>query len=131
MCQAVARHLKPAGRFITINNNPDYSGQAEAMRKYDFTRAAKVDREGAPIVWKFFLEDGAFEITNYYLSVKTHQWALRVAGLRDIRWHSPRVSPEGVAAFGEDHWSDFLQTKPVVCIECVRPSESAAHAASQ
>ena len=120
MCQAVARHLKPGCRFVTINNNPDYSGQSNAMRKYDFTREARVDREGAPIIWKFFLEDRVFEITNYYLSVETHEWALRTAGLRDIRWHPPRVSPGGMAEFGEEYWSSFLETKPVICIECAK-----------
>src|SRR5439155_459553 len=47
MCQAVARHLKPGCRFVTINNNPDYSGESNAMRKYDFTREDRVVRAGA------------------------------------------------------------------------------------
>lgn len=120
MCQAIARHIKPGGRFVTINSNPDYTGQDDSMRKYDFTRQTSGRREGTPVVWKFFLPDGAFEITNYYLTTATHETALTNARLRDIRWHPPRVSPEGLAEFGEAYWAEFLEFKPVICLECAK-----------
>lgn len=120
MCQAITRHVKPGGRFVTINSNPDYSGQLDSMRKYGFTRQGGVVREGAPIVWKFFLPDGTFEITNYHLSIATHETALQSARLKDIRWHEPRVSPQGLAEFGKDYWADFLEFKPVICMECAK-----------
>ena len=120
MCQAIARHLKPGGRFVTINSNPDYTGQDDTMRQYGFTREVGEHREGAPIIWKFFLADRDFEITNYYLSVAMHEEALATAGLREIRWHAPRVAPPGVAEFGQDYWASFLETRPVICLECVK-----------
>jgi toxoflavin synthase len=120
MCRAIARHLKPGGRFVSVNNNPDYTGQTESMRLYEFTREANERIEGAPIAWTFFLKEGPFTITNYYLSVATHEWALTTAGLRDIRWHPPLVSPEGLVEFGHDYWALFLQHKPVIFIECAK-----------
>jgi len=117
MCQAIARHLKPGGRFVTINNNPDSTGATESMRKYGFTREDSAKRDGTPITWKFFLADADFEIVNYHLSVATHEWAFRTAGLCDVRWHPPRVSRQGVAEFGEDFWKSFLEHKPVICLE--------------
>jgi len=60
------------------------------------------------------------DITNYQLSVETHEWAFREAGLRDVRWHAPRLSPAGEAADGREFWSDFLEYQPVIFIECSR-----------
>lgn len=121
MCRAIARHLKPGGRFVTINNNPDYTGQDDSMRKYDFLREVGRHEEGAPIIWTFFLPEGKiFEITNYYLSIADHEDALRSAGLRDIRWHAPRVSPEGLAEHGDAYWVEFLKYKPGICMECAK-----------
>src|SRR5262245_24407172 len=30
MCRAIARHLKAGGRFVSVNNNPDYTGKTES-----------------------------------------------------------------------------------------------------
>src|SRR5262249_41655932 len=38
MCDAIARHLRPGGRFVTINNNPEYTGHTDTMRHYGFQR---------------------------------------------------------------------------------------------
>ena len=118
MCRAIARHLKAGGRFVSVNNNPDYTGKTESMRPYEFTREANERREGGPIAWTFYLKEGPFAITNYYLSIATHEWALAAAGLRDIRWHPPQVSPEGLAEFGQEYWAAFLEHKPIIFIEC-------------
>src|SRR5207253_14455 len=71
MCTSVARCLKPGGRFVTVNSNPalDFTS-APSYRPYGFeTSVAGEWREGAPITWTFFLEDGSsFSIENYYLS---------------------------------------------------------------
>jgi ubiquinone/menaquinone biosynthesis C-methylase UbiE len=119
MCQAIARHLKPGCRFVTINNNPDYTGATDAMRKYGFTREAIAPVDGTPVAYDFFLDDGTtFGITNYYLSKSIHAWAFAEAGLRNLRWHPPRIAPEGLAEYGQDFWADFLQFKPVICLDC-------------
>jgi ubiquinone/menaquinone biosynthesis C-methylase UbiE len=120
MCSGVARCLKPGGRFVTVNSNPacDFPS-APSYRKYGFeARIAGSFCEGAPITWTFHLEDGPFEVENYFLSVETHEAALRAAGFRDIRWRRPLLSPEGKAAYGRDYWSDLLDHPPVIFIEC-------------
>jgi hypothetical protein len=111
MCSGVARYLKSGGRFVTVNSNPacDFRS-APSDRKYGFeTRVAGWFCEGAPITWTFHLEDGPFDIENYFLSVETHQEALRAAGFRGIRWHRPLLSPEGKGAYGRDYWSDLQE----------------------
>ena len=57
---------------------------------------------------------------NYYLSVGTMEEAFRAAGLRQVRWHAPEVSPEGLREFGRGYWADFLARPAVVFIECVK-----------
>jgi hypothetical protein len=123
MCQAIARHLKPGGRFISVNNNPDYTGATESMRKYGFTREATAVLAGTPIGYQFFLDDGtSFEITNYYLSIPTHEETFAMSGLHGLRWHPARVAPAGLAQFGSDFWADFLQLQPVIFLECKKGS---------
>lgn len=118
MCQAIARHLKPGCRFVSVNSNPDYTGQTESMRPYDFTCEAVEHKEGTPIAWTFYLKEGPLSITNYYLSIATHESVMKSAGLHDIRWHPPKVSAESVAESGQDYWAAFLQHKPIIFIEC-------------
>jgi SAM-dependent methyltransferase len=118
MCQAIGRHLKPGCRFVSVNSNPDYTGQLDSMRPYGFTRTAREARDGAAIPWTFYLSDRPFEITNYYLSIAAHEEALKAVGMRDIRWHPPAVSPEGLAEFGPEYWAALLQYQPIIFIEC-------------
>ncbi len=119
MYRSIAQHLKPGSRFVTINDNPDYSGTTDSMRKYGFTREATATVDGTPIIWQFFLDDGtSFGITVYYLSHPIHEWAFGAAGLRNLRSHPPRVAPNGLAEYGPHFWDDFLKFKPVICLEC-------------
>jgi toxoflavin synthase len=122
MCSGVARCLKSGGRFVTANSNPACNfPSAPSYRKYGFEAfVAGLLCEGAPITWRFHLEDGPFDIENYFLDVETHEEALRTAGFRDIRWHQPLLSPEGEAAYGWDYWSDLLAHPPVIFIECFK-----------
>jgi SAM-dependent methyltransferase len=122
MCRAVARALRPGGRFVTVNCNPaEPTVTFPAARAYGFSRRVEGELvEGAPIVLEFFLPEGSFEVTNYYLSVGTMEEAFRAAGLRDVRWHAPEVSPEGLREFGQGYWADFLAHPPVAFIECVK-----------
>lgn len=122
MCGAIARSLKPGGRFVSVNNNPAQpANHFSASRKYGFVKETDGPlREGTPVVYRIFLDQGDLEITNYHLEPRTHEWAFRTAGLQDLRWHAPRLSPDGEAQHGREFWADFLQLQPVTFIECRR-----------
>jgi toxoflavin synthase len=120
MCGGIARCLKPGGRFVTVNSNPacDFPS-APSYGKYGFeTSVVGPFHEGAPITWTFYLEDGPLDIENYFLSVETHEEALRAAGFRDVRWHQPMLSPEGASAYGRGYWLALLDYPPIVFIDC-------------
>jgi ubiquinone/menaquinone biosynthesis C-methylase UbiE len=122
MCRAVTRALRPGGRFVTVNNNPEQPLEYfETSRQFGFIKHTPGDlQEEAPIIYTIFQDDGSFDITNYWLSTATHEQCLTAAGLRDIRWHHPQVSPEGKASFADDFWDSFLTHPPITFLECVR-----------
>ena len=79
MCSGIARCLKPGGRSVTVNCNPacDFPA-APSYRKYGFeVSVVGPSREGTPITWTFYLENGPFAVENYFLSVEIHEEALR------------------------------------------------------
>jgi hypothetical protein len=120
MCEVIARYLRPGGRFVSVNNNPAQSLEHfGSSRPYGFVKeTAGALEEGAPVVYRIFLDEGDLELTNYHLSTGTHEWAFRTAGFGSVRWHAPQLSPEGEAQHGREYWSPFLEHQPVTFIEC-------------
>ncbi len=115
MGQVIANHLKPGGRFVTINSNPDYQAAVEAMFPYGFTRENADYSEGAEITWRFYQSDMShIAVTNYHLAKSTHETALSQAGLSAIQWHAVEASPEGVAAHDEGYWNAIVSSQPII-----------------
>jgi len=77
-------------------------------------------REGTPITLTFSFDGQQFSFDNYYLSQATYEWAFRTVGFKEVRWHQPMLSPEGVQKFGKEFWQDFLDYLPIVGIECLK-----------
>ena len=51
---------------------------APSYRRYGFeTQAIGEFREGMPVTWRFYLEDGCFEIENYFIDLSVHEEAFR------------------------------------------------------
>ena len=122
MCDGIARSLKPGGRFVTVNSSPALNfPEAPSYRKYGFeTTVGGPWQEGAPIKWTFHLEDGSFDIENYYLDTAIHEEAFRKAGFSEVRWNPSELSPDGLVSFDRDYWSNLLEFPPVTFIECVK-----------
>ena len=73
---------------------------------------------GTPITYTLFLDDGSFSFDNYYLSPAAHERGLEEAGLRDIEWLPPRLSPEWQEDPG--YWDAFFQDPPVTFLRSYR-----------
>jgi hypothetical protein len=103
-CGAVKFEFNTDPTFVAVCHCLDYKkASGGEATKYGFeTSIVGKLREGLPITWTFFLEDGSFKIENYFLDTAIHEQALRSAGFREIRWHKPRLSPEGEATYGRD-----------------------------
>ena len=119
MCDAIARCLKPGGRFVTVNSRPDLEFREIDFRPYGFERIFDGEMpEGAPFIWRIHLDDSSFDITNFHLSVATHESAFSEAGLEGVRWIDPTVSAEGEDRFPRGYWDVFLEHSPMQLLEC-------------
>lgn len=97
------------------------ASKLQPWRTYGYSKRLEGPlEEGAPIVWRFHPPEGTIEVTNFYLTLATMERALKAAGFRDIRWHRPQVSPEGLQQWGAEHWRGFLARPPIVFLECVK-----------
>ena len=120
MCQTISVNLKPNGRFVSINDNVAQSPESYPIcEKYGLSKSISGSlSEGVPITITFSVNGQKFSLDDYYLSRATYEWAFQTAGFREICWHQPIVSPQGVQEFGQEFWQDFLDYQPMVGIEC-------------
>ena len=121
MVQSIARCLKPGGRFVTMNSNPDLEFErGRTYLKYGFEIRRSAERwEGMPFTLVFHLDEGPVEVENYWLPATVYEEVLRSAGFVDVRWHRPRISPIAEVGHEPDYWRDFLDYPPVIGIECL------------
>ena len=110
----IARCLKPGGRFVTMNANPDLEFERGATyRKYGFEiRGSAEQQEGMPYTWVFHLDDGPVEVENYWLPATAYEEALRSAGFVEVRWHRPRISPIAEVGHEPDYLAGLLGSSP-------------------
>lgn len=123
MYQAIARNLKPGGRFVTVNDNPLQRPESfQATRKYGFIKeACGAIRNGTPLRYTIYLENETFQFDNYHLDIATHEGALRKAGLDGIRWHPLSLAPAEGAGPNREYWDDFFADPSVIMLECHKP----------
>lgn len=121
MCESIFANLKPGGRFVTINNNPSQAPISYLKtEKYGFIKSIDSPLiEGTPIKYTF-INNHKFTFDNYYLSIPTHEWAFQSVGFKEVRWQSPIVSPDGIKEFRQEFWQDFLDSVPIIGIECFK-----------
>ncbi|MEM7223196.1 MAG: class I SAM-dependent methyltransferase [Pseudomonadota bacterium] len=111
MCGAIARHLKPGGRFVGLNSNMLLGpGRFADYRKYQLQMSGRSVREdGEAILIEFFNRDGTVaRFENYYLSPETYKWAFDEVGLHDFSWQNVAVSEAGLDAFPDGYWDALL-----------------------
>lgn len=121
-CQVISEHLKPGGRFITINSNPDGKSPFEVLRPYGFTRHDMGLKEGAEVIYRFYQSDENYiDVINYHLEKQTHNSAFDQSGLINMRWYPTEVSVEGLDKYGQQYWDSFLNYQPVIGITCEKP----------
>jgi toxoflavin synthase len=121
MCETIGTALKADGRFVTVNNNPSHSpSRFQATRKYGFVKSVSNDlRPGTPITYTIFQDGESFSFDNYYLSPAAHERALERAGLQEIEWSHPRLSPTWQGEAG--YWDAFFDDPSVIFLQCRKP----------
>ncbi len=120
MCGGIHRHLKPGGRFVTVNSSPFlHFPSAPSYRPYEFeTFATQEWIAGAPVQWRFHVNGEMFDIENYYLDADLHNAAFQQSGLGNVCWHEPRLSPHADPDLGSGFWTTFLEHSPITLLTC-------------
>jgi ubiquinone/menaquinone biosynthesis C-methylase UbiE len=125
MCTVIAKHLKPGGRFVTINNNPECKHPEMSMRKYGFERIQKGFKDGDEVIYQLYLPDESHvDLTNYHLSKIIHEKCFAASGLTDTTWSNMKISPDAIAIWDEAYWNDLIKCEPVTAISCEKNLES-------
>ena len=121
MAQGVARNLTTGGRLVAIIMNPDFDYDGPNATKYGYTvrKAGSFDNGS-----KYHLTIGTpplvyAEAFNYSRNV--YEQALTTAGLTDLQWIPPRISPAGMRAHGASYWADLLQNPGLIFLTARRP----------
>ncbi|WP_437817078.1 class I SAM-dependent methyltransferase [Sorangium sp. So ce1078] len=122
MCRGIYEALAPGGRFVAVQpsdalevNDPDF------YRTYG-VRASVEGRleDAAPMKVTATMVDAEITISAHYWTRGGYEAALRRAGFGGIRWRSPEVAPEGIEAFGESFWSNYLARPYAMLFECTK-----------
>jgi len=127
---SIARHLRPGGRFIGINNNPAHDpARYEATRPFGFIKTLAPGASltnGTPITYTFYQGDHSFCFDNFYLDPAAHASVLAAAGLVDFTWHPLQLSPSRPSDSASLPWSEFLSDAPVLCFSATRSPHALA-----
>jgi len=114
MCKSIGRCLKPGGRFVTVNNNPDQGvATFEATRKYGFIKTPVSER---CIRYTFYVDNSEFQIDNYLLERDLHRTAFEDAGFTGVEWKPVTLAPDT----DREHWENFFLDPPVVLLHCTK-----------
>jgi len=125
MCEGIASWLRPGGRFVTYTTNPNLYDfkPLPNYRKYGFDIILEDNvYEGAPILWKAYLQDAILEVENYYLPISAYEEAFQKAGFKDFAIYQSELSPDPRATQGyeENYWQDFLNYPPGILMDCIK-----------
>ena len=121
MARTIAANLVPGGRLVaSISNIWQWPGVGYTT----YGMATDVTRpldDGEPYHVTFLLdENDRFTIEDFAYSRATYEAALGEAGLTNIQWQPPRVTLEGLAAFGLDFWQVYLTHPPILRLSAER-----------
>ena len=120
MCARIAGQLRPGGRLVAINENPEQAGKNYAgYTQYGFNKSLRgPQQDGAQIDYAMVSGRKLMRFSAYYYTRATYEAALHAAGFTRIRWLPLELAPEGIAELGADYWQEYLANPPVVGLEC-------------
>jgi SAM-dependent methyltransferase len=121
MCHRIAGNLRPGGRFLTYQLNPDFS------RRPGFYRSVGVELSGQERAvadgdrFTFRIAVPAFtspDLTVYQWGRPAVDAALQAAGFGEITWTMPVLAPD--AGQYAERWREFLSQPLCLLIDCVK-----------
>jgi toxoflavin synthase len=122
MCRNIASNVKPGGRFLSYQYNPDVMRTPGYYQKYKIdVHAPETMSDGDPFTFALTIGNTVTPpLTVYHWSRATTEAALLEAGFNTIRWITLDVSPRGSEQFGAEHWHAMLSAPICLLIECIK-----------
>jgi len=119
MCRRIAAQLKPGGRLVAINENPEQTaGECRGYAAYGFSKQPAEPRsEGAPIIYRMIAGRELISFQVRWFSRACYESALTAAGFADLRWRALALDPAGLAEYPPTFWQEYLKNPPVVGLE--------------
>ena len=110
MAGAIARHLRPGGRFITYQLSPDLPAQGDYYEAYGLRLNLPETFSDGQAFSFMVLMGGAWTppLTIHYWSRAAISGALERAGLTNIQWAASTLNPQGRDPQNPDHWQPYL-----------------------
>jgi SAM-dependent methyltransferase len=124
MCRNIVKNLKPGGRFLSYQYNPDVMRTSGYYQKYGIgVQAPETMSDGQPFTFSLTIGHTVTPpITVFHWSRAAVDAALLDAGLTSIRWIKPDVPPQAIEQFGEEYWHNILTVPLCMLIECTKPA---------
>lgn len=111
VCKRVYNNLSKGARFIAFQNQFE-DAHFMSGRVGNVTYTQEGCNETGQLLWGLEREDKEGRAIKLNLTDWTqfnYEAALKEAGFRNITWHSPIVSQEGMDALGKDFWADYIK----------------------
>jgi hypothetical protein len=119
MCQTIYDNLRPGGKLVSITLNPHISESLDIYEQYGLRMIAEDGlKDGVSFIAIINLPGGSIKLSTYYWTQAAYEEALQSVGFEEITWRPYQVSEEGVAAYGEEYWQDFLARPYTLIVEC-------------
>lgn len=120
MCRTVYANLKPGGQFILLNENFNQApSDFRGYERYGYAKhMAEPYQEGAVITYTMSTGTDELQFDGYYWSQETYQRAFAAAGFTDVQLQPLRCSPQGIEAYGQRFWQNFINNPPFIGLIC-------------
>lgn len=120
MCRGAYNNLANGGRFLAFTANPDFDVTVSDFSRYG-VRALRGRPDGDRYICRLeFLTDPPRPFQYYQWSRAAYEWALHTAGFSTVRWQAIEVSPEDVAAYGEEYWRELRDNCLCIGLDCTK-----------
>lgn len=120
MCQTVARHLKPGGRFVGTVPNSKHNPATFDRRYGVFLNWTGPMKDGDEYSFTLYISDPPVHLRCHYWQVETYMTELERAGLSDPKLVDWRVSQEGMTKYGPEFWNGWTSNPVSVFITAQR-----------
>ncbi len=105
--QTIYKNLREDGRAVFVVDLPN----GKQLKRFGATKHIDgISRDGANMSIVLFNEETKIcELSAFYFTPETIEKELYAAGFKQVYWHNPIVSDEGVQTLGTDFWKGYIE----------------------